>query len=193
MRYQTNLMRAILTSETAREIIDWVSQLYGDSYVGLWVYQVLGVVLGEVRAMAEQLRQAVRPSTAEELLDLWEVSYGLTIGTGLTPEQRQARLAERKLTHTPASPAALERLVRTAYNCRAVVTEHTAPYTFAVDIYSDEPLDLNEVAARLRRIKPAQEQMDLYLIVAENAQAVAHAAAAVIAEELTDSAAAVRY
>ena len=46
MRYQTELMRSILTNETAQKIIDYISPIYGDSYVGLWLFQAIGTALG---------------------------------------------------------------------------------------------------------------------------------------------------
>ena len=48
MRNPTQLMRSILTDETAQKLIDYVSQVYGDSYVGLWIFQVIGAALGSV-------------------------------------------------------------------------------------------------------------------------------------------------
>ena len=171
MRYQTDLMRAILTNETAQEIIDWVSQLYGESYVGLWIYQVMGVILGEVRAMAEQLRQEVRPSTAEELLSLWEEVYGLTAGDGLSVAQRQARLLDRKLTRSPANPAKLEQLVRSMTGCPVKVTENVAPYTFTVEVFCEgREVDFDAVLRSLRRIKPSHQQMQLYMTSAVGIQ-----------------------
>lgn len=193
MRYQTELMRAILTSETAREIIDWVSQLYGDSYVGLWVFQVLGLVLGEVRAMTEQLRKEVQPVTAEQLLDLWEESYGLTPDPTMSIRQRQARLAMRRLSRGAASPARLEQATQAATGYRAVVTENTDPYTFTIGIFCDEVMDLEEVAEKLRWIKPAHQQMVLYLIVGDGGAAVGYPGAAVIAGDIVETATAVRY
>lgn len=188
MRYQTELTRTILTDETAQEIIDWVSRLYGDSYVGLWIYQVMGTVLGEARAMAEQLRQEVQPSTAEYLLDLWEESCGLTVERDLTPAQRRVRLWERKSHRTAVNPVRLERLVEAMTGCRARVTENTAPYTFTLEVESEDPaaIDTRTLTERLRRVKPAHQQMELYL--GSGGLAEGYMATAVIGVEMTDAA-----
>lgn len=192
MRYQTDLMRAILTNETAREIIDWVSQIYGDSYVGLWVYQVIGFVLGEVRTLAEQLRREVQPDTAVRLLDLWEASYGQTPDPALNTAQRQARLAMWRLSRGPASPYRLEQAATAATGYPTMLTENIDPYTFSIGIICDEVIDLDEVAAKLRWIKPAHQQMELYLIVGEGGVAIGYPVTAVIAGDITDSAIAER-
>ena len=63
MNYQTALMQQILTNEKAQEIIDYVSQIYGDSYVGLWLFQTIGSVLGPVCDLSEQLTLETSPAT----------------------------------------------------------------------------------------------------------------------------------
>lgn len=78
MRQQTELMRSILTDETAQRIIDFVSPIYGDSYVGLWLFQAIGVALSDICAFAEQLRYETNACTADMLLDYWERQYGLS-------------------------------------------------------------------------------------------------------------------
>ena len=55
MRQPTELSAAILTNPIAQEIIDWVSPIYGNSYVGLWIYQAIGSALGRVQTIAESL------------------------------------------------------------------------------------------------------------------------------------------
>ena len=44
MNHQTELMRSILKNQKAQEIIDYVSPIYGNSYVGLWIYEAIGTV-----------------------------------------------------------------------------------------------------------------------------------------------------
>ena len=193
MRYQTELMRAILTNPKAQEIIDWVSQLYGDSYVGLWIFEVLGTILGEAEALAEGMRSETQPTTADRLLDLWEESYGLAPDPALNTRQRQARLAMQRLARGPASPARLERAVTAATGYEAMVTENTDPYTFTIGIFCDEVLDLDAVAEKIRWIKPAHQQMELYLIVGDGGVAAGYPGAAVIAGDIVDTAIAVRY
>ena len=45
MRNPTELMQQILQNEISQRIIDYVSPIYGDSYVGLWIYESIGGVL----------------------------------------------------------------------------------------------------------------------------------------------------
>lgn len=155
MRYQTELMRSILTNETAQRIIDFVSPVYGDSYVGLWLFQAIGVALEEVCKIAEQLKEETNPATADLLLDYWEREYALATDTSLTKEQRRNKIIAKTQTRGPASPARLSAAVSAALGGVEVdITENVAQNTFLVNIRDYVP-SIAPAVAVLERIKPA--------------------------------------
>ena len=155
MRYQTELMRSILTDETAQKIIDYVSPIYGDSYVGLWLFQAIGIALGEICTIAEKLRSETNPATADLLLDYWEQSYGLPVGHNMTVEQRRNRLLVRTQSHGPANPARLSAAVSAALGGVEVdIVENIAPNTFLVNIREYVESFVPAIAA-IELMKPA--------------------------------------
>lgn len=155
MRYQTELMRSILTNEKAQEIIQYVSPIYGDSYVGLWLFQAIGTVLGEVCTIAEQLRYETNPTTADLLLDYWENKYGITPDHTLTKEQRRNRIIAKKQSRGSCNPAVLETAVSAALGGTKVeITENVDQNTFLVNIREYVP-SLVPAVAVLERMKPA--------------------------------------
>lgn len=155
MRYQTELMRAILTNEKAKEIIDYVSPIYGDSYVGLWLFQAIGTVLGEICTIAEQLRYETNASTADLLLDLWEKQYGVATDSTLTKEQRRSRIITRIQTRAPANPARLAAAVSAALGGVEVeIVENVDQNTFLVNIRDYVP-SLAPAVAVIERMKQA--------------------------------------
>lgn len=155
MRYQTELMRSILTNETAQQIIDYVSPIYGDSYVGLWLFQAIGVALDEVCKIAEQLKYETNPATADLLLDYWEREYGLATDTSLTKEQRRTKILAKTQTRGAASPSRLSTAVSAALGGVEVdITENVDKNTFLVNIREHVPSMVPAVAV-LERMKPA--------------------------------------
>lgn len=155
MRYQTELMRSILTSKTAQEIIDYVSPIYGDSYVGLWIFQAIGTVLDDVCEVVEQLRYETSASTAELLLDYWERRYGLSVDRNATVEQRRARILAKKQFRGPCNPARLATAVSAALGGVEVeVTENVARNTFNVLVRGSVD-SLEPAVAVIERMKPA--------------------------------------
>lgn len=155
MRYQTELMRSILTNETAQRIIDYVSPIYGNSYVGLWLFQAIGTALNEICTIAEKLRYETNPATADLLLDYWEREYGLASDPSLTKEQRRLKLIAKSLSHGPASPARLSSAISAALGGVEVdITENVDQNTFLVNIRENVGSFVPAVAV-LERMKPA--------------------------------------
>lgn len=155
MRYQTELMRHILTNKTAQKIIDYVSPVYGDSYVGLWLFQAIGTVLGEIVTIAEQLRYETHPATADLLLDYWEREYGIATDSTLTKEQRRDKIVAKIQSNGPASPARICAAVSAALGGGEVeITENVAPNTFLVNI-RDYVESFVPAVAVIERMKPA--------------------------------------
>lgn len=155
MRNQTELMKAILTNKTAQRIIDYVAPVYGASYVCLWIYQAIGVVLGEVCDICEQMRNETIAASADLLLDLWEQRYGLATDSTLTKEQRRALLIARMQTRAPANPARLASTISAALGGVEVeITENVAQNTFLVNIreYFES---ITPAVAIIERMKPA--------------------------------------
>lgn len=155
MRYQTELMRSILTNEKAQKIIDYVSPIYGNSYVGLWLFQAIGTVLGEVCTIAEQLRYETNPTTADLLLDYWEKAYGIAPDSSLTKEQRRNRILTKTQSHGRVNPARLSAAVSLALGGVEVdVVDNVDQNTFLVHIREHVESVVPAVAV-LERMKPA--------------------------------------
>ena len=155
MKYQTEMMRSILTNEKAQEIIGYVSSIYGNSYVGLWIYQAIGTVLDEVCKIAEQLRNETNPASAELLLDLWEDHYGIPRDRSLTTAQRQIRIIAKTQTRGPCNPVKVANAVSAALGgARVKITENIAKNTFRVDIM-DSVDSIIPALAVLERMAPA--------------------------------------
>lgn len=155
MRYQTELMRRILTNETAQKIIDYVSSIYGESYVGLWLFQSIGVALSIITETAEQLRHETTPATADLLLDYWERAYGIPNGSSLSKEQRRERLMTKSQSRGPANPARMSAAVSVALGGVEVdITENVEPNTFRVNIREYVESIVPAVAV-IERMKPA--------------------------------------
>lgn len=155
MRYQTELMRSILTNETAQKIIDYVSPIYSNSYVGLWLFQAIGTVLGEVCTIAEQLRYETNPASADLLLDYWEREYGIATDPNLTKEQRRAKLIAKTQSHGPVNPVRLSDAVSAALGGVEVdITENVDKNTFLVNIRENVE-SIAPAVAVIERMKPA--------------------------------------
>ena len=155
MRSKTELMQAILTDKMAQKMIDYISRIYGNSYVGLWLFQAIGVAMGEVYNIAEKLMYETSPATAEILLDYWESRYGIPVDRKLSAEQRRSRIIAKTQSNGPSNPAKLADAVSVALGGVEVdITENVAKNTFLVSI-RDVVDDISPAIAVLERKKQA--------------------------------------
>lgn len=156
MRYKTEMMEAILQNPKAREIVDYIcSYIYGESYVGLWIYEAIGAVLGEIYDIAEELKQEGNAWTTEDLMAYWERHYGLPVNTSLTIDQRRKILIAKIQERGPCNPIRLANAVSAALGGVPVeITENVAKNTFLVNI-RDVVSSIEPAIAVLDRRKPA--------------------------------------
>lgn len=155
MRYETELMRAILKNEMAQRLVDYVSPVYGNSYVALWIFQAIGTVLGESYNLGDQIKYETNPLTSTIMQDYWEEHYGIARDTSLTVAQRQNRIVSKIRTRGACNPAKLAAAVSTALGgVKVDIHENTARNTFRVNIREYVP-DITTAVAVLERMKPA--------------------------------------
>ena len=155
MRYQTAMMRAILTNEKAQEIIDYVSRIYGESYVGLWMYQAIGTIMGNVDNISSQLRYETTPGTANLLLDYWENYYEIPSNPSLTVAQRQLQLIAKTQQRGAITPERMSTAISAALGGVPVdIEERTGENQFTVNIR--QPVDsIVPAVSVIERMKPA--------------------------------------
>lgn len=155
MRQRTELMESILTNKTAQRIIDWVSPIYGNSYVGLWIFQAIGIVFDEIYTIADQLRYETNFLTADMLLDMWEKQFGIATDSSLTLEERRARILAQKLSRGASNPERIRAAVSAALGGAEVeITENVSKNKFVVTVL--EQIDsIVPAVAVIERMKPA--------------------------------------
>lgn len=152
------------TNEKAKEMLDMVNNgFYDKSYVGKWIFQVMGIEMQEAEKYVMELQQQISPYTATWGLMYHEMKYGLT-GMG-SLENRRKRLF-MKITNTmPFSPAMLIRnlsFVSSLDEKDFTVVENVADYTFEVGVQSyEEPIDIKTIRNYILHIKPSHLHLQM--------------------------------
>lgn len=155
MNYQTELMQKILTNAKAQEMIDFVSQIYGSSYVGLWLFQAIGSVLGPICDLAEQLEEETSPATTTLLIDYYEKEYGIQNDPTLTIEQRRNMVMAAMRSKGACNPARLANAISASLGGVPVeIFENTGQNEFTVNIRAAVRSYAPAIAV-IERMKPA--------------------------------------
>lgn len=143
---------------TALRMMSRISPVYEKSYVGKWIFEVMGMDMDDVRLRFEELRAQAFPETATWGLMYWEQRYGLPIGEGFDFEARRRPILARRRAHGPLNPKRVESILADLTGRDVTVTENVADYTFRVEIGpGDNPLDIAEAMRKIKRIKPSHQ------------------------------------
>lgn len=162
--YDTELMRQILTSQAARDIVDQLSPIYGEARVALWIFQAIGTELDETRQWTQELMDQVTPHKATWSLDYWEDELAISRDPALSTEKRRERILAYLRNRAPMNPYTLARIASAAANdaeCR--IEERTGkPANFTVWVSAmPSDTDLKKIQAAVDRAKQARLSYDI--------------------------------
>lgn len=154
MRYRTDLMESILTSEEAQKIIDFVTPIYGEAYVFLWLIQVVGAALDECITCTDQYFNQVTPQTATWAIEFWEDEYAIIPDYSWDLAQRRQNVMDRMRCKAPITPKKIKDSVSAAIGRETIIVENTGKNKFGVYI-NGYTTDTKKVIELINKAKPA--------------------------------------
>ena len=144
------------TSPAAKRMMKTVSPVYDKSYVGKWIFQVMGMEVDEAWKFFEELRLQAFPETATWGIIYWEQRYHIPPDDNLTIEERRQRVIVKRGKRSPMNPVRIEQLTRDITQRQAVVTERNEEYVFFIAILPGEAqVDYHELIKTVRSVKPS--------------------------------------
>ena len=144
------------TSPAAKRMMKTVSPVYDKSYVGKWIFQVMGMEVDEAWVFFEELRLQAFPETATWGIIYWEQRYHIVPDESLTIEERRRRVIIKRGKRSPMNPARIEQFTMDVTGRQAVVTEHNEEYVFLISILPGESeVDYSELIRTIRSMKPS--------------------------------------
>lgn len=162
--YDTEMMRRILTSPMAREIVNQLSPIYGEARVALWIFQAIGAELDDMRGWAQEIMDQVTPHRATWTLDYWEDELGIARDPTLSTGKRRERILSYMRYRAPMNPYTLSRIASAAAEdaeCR--IEERTgmpANFTVWISAFPSES-DIKKIRSAVDRAKPARLSFDV--------------------------------
>lgn len=101
------------TSQSAQNMLATVTPgFYGQSYVGKWLYQVMGLEFDEAeRLIAEELPLQFFPETATWGLMYHELKWGLPVRDYLSYDERRKLIYEKRDQRAPMTPYRIETML----------------------------------------------------------------------------------
>ncbi|MCD8308880.1 MAG: YmfQ family protein [Clostridia bacterium] len=144
------------TSEAAQRMLSRVSPIYDNSYVGKWLFEVMGIEMDEARQLVESLRDQCFLERCTWGMRYWEERYGLTVDESADLETRRAACIAKRGKKQPMSPAALEDILEAVTGRGINITEDNGNYRFTVAIEEgDNVVDYDALITKLDTVKPS--------------------------------------
>ena len=163
------------TNETALRMMERISPIYDRSYVGKWIFEIMGMEMGEARAYFEELRQQPFPERTTWAIEYWERRYAIIPKPTDDLETRRRNIIMKRGDRLPMNPARMEQIVNSLTGGTTTVTENVDDYTFRVAI-DGATLGMNMLAVvkEIRRRKPSHQNFDCTVVVRAKKSAHLH-------------------
>ena len=103
------------TSESAKRQLSYVSDsFYDESYVGKWLFQVMGIEYDQARELLEDLPNQFLPETATWGLRFHEEKWGLPVRENLPYEERRRLIYQKRDYRAPMTPYRMDQFLSDA-------------------------------------------------------------------------------
>lgn len=163
--YDTELMRQILTSEAARDIVNQLSPIYGEARVALWLFQIIGAELDETRSWTQELMDQVTPHKATWSLDYWEDEFGIARDPSLSTDKRRERILSHLRNRAPMNPYNLSRIASAAANgaeCQIIErVRYGSNFLVSVRLEPDTQISIGSIIKAVDISKQARLSFDV--------------------------------
>lgn len=164
------------TSESAKKMLRYVSDgFYDDSYVGKWLFQVMGVEYDEALAIVMELPDQFFPETATWGLMYHEIKWGLPARPDLSYEERRGLICQRRDYRAPMTPYRMEELIKTvtsfqvhvadihdnSLSVRSPLMDISHPNQFKIVLEGEGNADLKKIRELVDKVKQSHTVYDL--------------------------------
>jgi len=157
---ESELSKRILTNDLSRRMVKMVSPIYQESYIGLWLFEVIGREYEDMRQIVDEYMAQLNPETATWGLELWERRYGIITDFALSYAQRRELLATQTSQNGPFLAKHAVAIAESITERIAWMDDNTGPYMSTLWLQTDTD-DLDKIVAELNRRKPAHWTIEI--------------------------------
>lgn len=169
------------TSETAKKMLGYITGngFYDNSYVGKWIFQVMGEEMDDARAIIDELPLQAFVETATWGLRYHEEKYGLPIRENLSPDERRKIILEKRDLKAPMSPWRMEKIISGILGCTVDVVDINEPGSkishpnmFIVYLEGEGEFSLGKAVEKLDEVKQSHTFYELRVRIARRVLSV---------------------
>lgn len=155
------------TSPAAVRMMSYITRnWYDKSYVGKWIFQVMGDEIDGTKNIVDSLKYQIFAETATWGIVYHEMRYGIQTDPDKSLDERRREVINRR-DHTnrmPWTPYFIKNLVLTMFGLKSNVVDHPRAFAFTLEILfgaNDAVSNPQKIYDYIRRVKPSHLTMDL--------------------------------
>jgi len=173
-------LEAFPTSESAKKMLSYVTEgFYEKSYIGKWLYQVMGLEYDDALKLVKELPLQFFPETATWGLVYHEIKWQLQVREELSYEERRNLIYRKRDLRAPMTPYFMESYLKSITGFEVFVADSNDPgpfhyrtlhpNIFKVTFIGEGTLDVNAAKNVIKKIKQSHttfllnEQMERML------------------------------
>lgn len=151
-------------SDSAKRMLTYVTKgWYDNSYVGKWLYEVMGIELDQAQEIIDELPYQVFVETATWGLAYHEIKWGLPVRESLPYEERRRLIYRKRDERAPMTPYRMEVILKNITGREAHVDDMSGPVnTFTVTLDPGE--SAVDVAGAIRRLKEVKQSHTTFTV-----------------------------
>lgn len=151
-------------SASAKRMLSYVTEgWYDRSYIGKWLYEVMGIELDKARQIVDGLPYQAFVETATWGLMYHEIKWGLPVREGLPYEERRRLIYRKRDERAPMNPYRMEVILKNITGRETHVDDGSGPVnTFTVVLDPGE--SAVDVAAAIKRLKEIKQSHTTFTV-----------------------------
>lgn len=152
------------TTETAKRMMSRISPIYDRSYVGKWLFEIMGLEMEEARILVESLRDQCFIERCTWGMRYWEQRYGIIPDETKPIEERRQAVIQKRGKAQAMTPATLEQILEALTQREVAVSEDNSNYRFTVSIgEGTSHVDYEAVIKKVNTVKPSHLEYSIEL------------------------------
>lgn len=153
----------IITSSTAERMLSRASPIYDNSYIGLCLFEAIGLEYDKLWYVVNTFADQLFPETATWAIELWERRYGIEPTAEQTLDDRRQKILAMRTLPKSVNPHSIATFIRAVYGRDTEIMDNIAPYTFGVYVSGSDPRPINaqDIRAYLNRHKASHMSYEL--------------------------------
>lgn len=158
-------------SESAKRMMSYVTKgWYDNSFVGKWIYEVMGIEMDDLIGLVDSLKDQAFPETASWGIFYHEIANGIAVNDGADLDQRRRIILNKKdVSHRQSmTPYRMESLLKSKFGVETYITEDVGQSIFHVDVLiaAYGKIDSSDtISDYIRTIKPSHLSFDRTFVI----------------------------